>query len=254
MHPRVAGRRRADQLVERHPVAPGQRQQQLQGRPATAGLQPGQGADRDAGRRRDLGQRVAAAAAESPQPHADVAQHAVQVGDCSLIGPVCQSGNNVRASGREPGHSGAMDDRRTALGCDRGRRRGRRTGWSARPGAVAALGTGGRRGGAAQRAGGSRAQLPHPGRDAAGRAARRGPGRGRVVRRIGGDRSGAFGGWPRTTGSRCTLEARLARSAARPPGAGHHRADRPPAGGAGARGAVGPRRAALSVLPRLGGP
>ena len=53
--PRVAGRGRVDQLVQRHLVRPGQRQQQLQGRPALPGLQPGQRAHRDAGRRRQLG-------------------------------------------------------------------------------------------------------------------------------------------------------------------------------------------------------
>ena len=75
VHPRVAGRRGVDQLVQRHLVRPGQRQQQLQGGPALPGLQPGQRADRDAGGRGQLGQcraalAAAARAAAAPPPAA----------------------------------------------------------------------------------------------------------------------------------------------------------------------------------------
>ena len=67
-----AGRRGVDQLVQRDAVDPGQRQQQLQGRPAPAGLQPGQRAHRDAGRLDDLGERRAPLAAQRAQPGAHV--------------------------------------------------------------------------------------------------------------------------------------------------------------------------------------
>ena len=43
--PRIPGRGRADQFVQRHLIGAGQGQQQLQGRLAAAGFQPGQRAD-----------------------------------------------------------------------------------------------------------------------------------------------------------------------------------------------------------------
>ena len=49
---RIGRRWRADQFVQRHLIRTGQGQQQLQGRLAAAGFQPGQGAHRDAGQLR----------------------------------------------------------------------------------------------------------------------------------------------------------------------------------------------------------
>ena len=85
---RVTGRRwtrgspvggAADQLVDLDAVGPGQRQQQLQGRPALAGLEPGQGADRDAGRGGQIGQRGVALLPQRAQPRPDGGEHAVQI-------------------------------------------------------------------------------------------------------------------------------------------------------------------------------
>ena len=77
--PRITRRRGADELVQRHLVRAGQRQQQLQGRPAPPGLQPGQRAHRDAGRLGELGQRGLAPLAERAQPRPDSVEHRVVV-------------------------------------------------------------------------------------------------------------------------------------------------------------------------------
>ena len=87
VHARVAGGRRVDQLVERHLVGAGQREQQLQGGPALPGLQPGQGADRDPGGRGQLGQGGAALLAQGAQPGAHRRQDGVERPS------VCHSGN-----------------------------------------------------------------------------------------------------------------------------------------------------------------
>jgi hypothetical protein len=71
----VPGRRRVDQFVERDLVGAGQRQEQLQGRLAAARLEPGQRADRDAGRLGQLGQGGAPTLAQRSQPRADRRQH-----------------------------------------------------------------------------------------------------------------------------------------------------------------------------------
>ena len=74
VHARVAGGGALDEVVERHQVGARQRQQQLQRRLAGAGLQPGQGARRDAGRLGHLGQGQLALAAQRPEPGADGGQ------------------------------------------------------------------------------------------------------------------------------------------------------------------------------------
>src|SRR5690606_2318153 len=76
---RITGGRRVHQLVQRHPVRAGQRQQQLQVGPARTGFQPGQRAHRDAGRRGQLGQGGLAPPAQRPQPGADRVQRPVEV-------------------------------------------------------------------------------------------------------------------------------------------------------------------------------
>jgi len=50
------GRRCADQLIERDPVGLGERQEQLEVRPALPGLQPRERTGRDARRCREVGQ------------------------------------------------------------------------------------------------------------------------------------------------------------------------------------------------------
>jgi hypothetical protein len=74
--PRVA-RRRADEFVQRYLIGAGQGQQQLQGRLAAAGFQPGQRAHRDAGLLGYLGERAAAALAQRPQARADRVQDGI---------------------------------------------------------------------------------------------------------------------------------------------------------------------------------
>ena len=54
VNPGIAGRRRVDEFVEGDTVGPGEGKQQLQGGLAVAGLEPGQGAHRDAGLRRQV--------------------------------------------------------------------------------------------------------------------------------------------------------------------------------------------------------
>ena len=107
-------------------------------------------------------------------------------------------------------------------------------------------------GAAAQRAGRARAQLPGPGGHAAGRAAGGRPRRGGRLRRRVRRRAGRGRDAGTTTGFRVTPRRRT--RGAGPAAAGDHRAGRRAARRARAGRAVGPRRAALPVLPRLGGP
>ena len=67
----VAGRRRADQFVERHVVGPCQREQHLKGRAALARLDAREGADRQAGQLGDLLQRRTVLPAHRTQPGPD---------------------------------------------------------------------------------------------------------------------------------------------------------------------------------------
>ena len=92
--PGVTRRRRADELVQRHLVRAGQRQQQLQGRPAPAGLQPGQRAHRDAGGLGELGERGAAPLADRAQPRPDRVEHRIVVHTlyCCFGKRICQIG------------------------------------------------------------------------------------------------------------------------------------------------------------------
>ncbi|GHJ26000.1 hypothetical protein TPA0910_04330 [Streptomyces hygroscopicus subsp. sporocinereus] len=78
-HPGVGFGRGADQLVDRHPVGPGQGQQEFEARSAPAGLQPGQGADRDAGGLGHGGQGGPAATAQRAQPGSDRGEYGVEV-------------------------------------------------------------------------------------------------------------------------------------------------------------------------------
>ena len=173
VHPRVARRRSADQLVQRHPVGARQRQQQLEGRPASAGLEPRQRARRDARRRRQLGRAsgrapgAAPAAADRPPSGPRRARPPCRAS--------CHSGNRAWRSGTGWPTLDAevvtvtRDDVRRGGG--RRRRRRAERGADARAGPAA--GAGGRRGRAAQRPGRPGARLPGPGGHAAGRAARR---------------------------------------------------------------------------------
>jgi hypothetical protein len=77
--PRVTGGRGAHEFVERDAVGSGQRQQQFQVRPAGTGLQPGQGAHRDAGRRRQVGQRGVPLTAQRTEAGADRGERLVKV-------------------------------------------------------------------------------------------------------------------------------------------------------------------------------
>ena len=158
---RVAGRRGVDQLVERDAVRPGQREQQLERRPAGAGLQPRQRAHRDAGGRGQLGQR------RSPRCWRSARSRGPDRGDASRRGlsmpPVCQIGNDVCQSRRVRRMvvTEVIDmDERLRRGGDRRRRRRAERGADA--GAVAPVGAGDRRGRAAQRAGRRRARPPGP--------------------------------------------------------------------------------------------
>jgi hypothetical protein len=91
---RVTGFRRAHEFVQRHLIGAGQGQQQLQGRLATAALQPGQRAHRDAGRLGKLGQRAAAAAAQRSQPRPDRVQDRIVLHSpiCCFSKRICQIG------------------------------------------------------------------------------------------------------------------------------------------------------------------
>jgi thioredoxin reductase len=68
---RIAGRRRSDQLVERHLVSAGQGQQQFECRPAPTGFEAGKRAHGDAGRRRELAQCRPAFLADGAKPGPD---------------------------------------------------------------------------------------------------------------------------------------------------------------------------------------
>ena len=68
MDARISGGWGADEFVERDAVGPGQREQQFEGRPAGTGLEPGQGADRDAGRCRQVSERGVALSAQRAEP------------------------------------------------------------------------------------------------------------------------------------------------------------------------------------------
>jgi thioredoxin reductase len=76
---RIAGRGCVNQLVEGDAVCPGEREQLLERGPATAGLESGQGADRDAGRRGQVGQSGLAFAPQGTQPWADGVERLVEV-------------------------------------------------------------------------------------------------------------------------------------------------------------------------------
>jgi hypothetical protein len=85
---RVSWRGHADKFVERHVVGAGQGQEHFQGRLAAAGFQPRQRAHRDAGCRRQGGERRAALPAQRPQPRTDRAEHGVIVHE-----PIAASAN-----------------------------------------------------------------------------------------------------------------------------------------------------------------
>ena len=67
----VAGGRGVDELVEGDAVRAGERQQQLEGGLAVTGLQPGQGADRDARLGRQVGQRRLALTSQQAEVRTD---------------------------------------------------------------------------------------------------------------------------------------------------------------------------------------
>jgi hypothetical protein len=90
MDPGVAGGGRADQLVQWDLVGAGQRQQQLQGGAAAAGLQPGQRADRDAGGGRQLCKGHPAVLPQRPQPRSDGGEDVL-----GLHHTICRYGNRV---------------------------------------------------------------------------------------------------------------------------------------------------------------
>ena len=162
---RVAGGRGVDELVERDAVRPGQREQQLQGRPAGAGLQPGQRADRDAGRRRQVGQRGLALLAQRPQPRADRGEGLVEVVVHARQFAISATMFADRAGRPACSSSGGGHDDRSAGGqLRRGgdRRRCRRAERGADAGPVAAVGGRDRRRRAAQRAGRGRARAARP--------------------------------------------------------------------------------------------
>ena len=73
--PGVAGRRRADELVERQVVGLGQREQELEARLALPGLQARQRALRDPGLGGERDQRQVPSLTQPPQPRADFGQH-----------------------------------------------------------------------------------------------------------------------------------------------------------------------------------
>ena len=78
--PGVAERRGADQLVERHAIRVGDRQQELEARLALPRLEPRQRALRDPRRRRDRGQRHPSLRASAPQPRTDLGEHVGELG------------------------------------------------------------------------------------------------------------------------------------------------------------------------------
>ena len=132
------------------------------------------------------------------------------------------------------------------------RRRGRAE-RGADAGAVPAVGAGDRRGRPAQRAGRRRARPARPGRHAAGRVAGSRPGRGRAATAARSSSGEVDAVRPRrTTGSRCgwpTAGRSRARRLLVATGLVDELPDVP-----GLARALGPRRPALPVLPRLGGP
>jgi SAM-dependent methyltransferase len=99
--PGIAGRWRADQFVDLYAVCAGQRQEEFQGRPALAGLQPGQGGDRDPGGRGQVGQRGLPLPAQRAQPGSDGGEYAIQVvvhvsGVCHNSKKICSFGTGDR--------------------------------------------------------------------------------------------------------------------------------------------------------------
>jgi hypothetical protein len=72
--PRVADLGRADEIVERHLVGLGDRQQQFEARLPLTALESGQGALRDARGGRELGQRDAALVPQPSQPRTDLGE------------------------------------------------------------------------------------------------------------------------------------------------------------------------------------
>ena len=115
----------------------------------------------------------------------------------------------------------------------------------------------GGRGQPAQRPGGRRARLPHPRRRRPRRAGAARDRGGAPLRRRGGGRHrdrGRRRPRPRRRGDRLRRPPRRRHAGAGPPGGRRHGPGRRAAGRAGGRRAVGPRRRALPVLPRLRGP
>lgn len=72
---RVASARGTDEIVQRNVIGTGKRQQQFQARPALPALQPGQGALRNAGRRREVGKGDAACTTQRTQPRPHRVEH-----------------------------------------------------------------------------------------------------------------------------------------------------------------------------------
>src|SRR6478735_2868959 len=108
--PRVAHRRRPDEVVERHLMSPGDGQQELQTGTPTAGFEPGQGGHGDP---RGLGERREChtpVLAQPPQTWADPGQHGVESGvvlvlflhavHCRISNPVCQSDSRRPGAGK----------------------------------------------------------------------------------------------------------------------------------------------------------
>ncbi|MCF6508900.1 class I SAM-dependent methyltransferase [Blastococcus sp. MG754426] len=122
---------------------------------------------------------------------------------------------------------------------------------SAHPGPRPAQRAGGGRGGAPQRPGRARAQLPRPGGHAPRRAVRDRPGRGGGLRR---HRRPRPGRWGAARGRRLPGRPGGRRVRARPPAAAGRRPDRRAARDPRRRRALGRHGAALPLLPRLGGP
>ena len=86
---RISGFGRTDQLIQLDPVDPGQRQEQLERRPALSGFEAGEGADGDVCGRRQRCQRGVALLPQRAEPGSDRGQDAVQV---ILHGPIaCHS-------------------------------------------------------------------------------------------------------------------------------------------------------------------
>ncbi len=103
--PRIAGRRRPDQLVERHLVGAGHRQQQFERRPAPTGFEAGQRAHGNASCGRELGQRRAAFLADGAQPGPDRVEHLLVV-----HGFICYYGNYICQARRARRIVPAMDE------------------------------------------------------------------------------------------------------------------------------------------------